>query len=237
MARAEQPVLQSPNRIVGNVVHQSLSKVKPNDWNPNKMTPFLRKSLKQGLLDDGWLSSQALLVWGTDEKGRKQNTIIDGEHRWTVAKELGFTQGPMVFLAKLTKAQAKGLTVKMNQKRGAFDEAMLGTLLRDIQFEFPESFGLSLGIEDEKLMKLLAEPPLDGSSLDDGSRGPAPGEVESGMASHVRMVQLFFDASQHEEYLRLVKEIAPMFKTQNVSDTTLEAMRRAGATANPSPRR
>lgn len=93
-----------PSNIVGEVVRRALNTVKPNPWNPNVMTVFEKESLKNGLLVDGWMSSQALLIWGTDEKGKVHNLIIDGEHRWTAATDLKFSEGPMVVLNRLPAA-------------------------------------------------------------------------------------------------------------------------------------
>ena len=45
-------------RIVGEVELVALDKVRPNGWNPNRMTPFMKESLRTGLETDGWLSSQ-----------------------------------------------------------------------------------------------------------------------------------------------------------------------------------
>lgn len=50
--------------------------VKPNTYNPNKMTWHDRQLLKQSLLEDGW--TQPIVV--TPER-----IIIDGEQRWTTA--------------------------------------------------------------------------------------------------------------------------------------------------------
>lgn len=219
--------------IVGEVVHKALAEVQPNPWNPNHMTAFEKESLKHGLRHDGWLSSQSLLVWGTDERGRKKNLIIDGEHRHTVAVELGFTQGPMVFLQRVTEAEAKALTVKMNGKRGTPDRDELSELLRSIQHDLTaDSMSLDLGIEDEKLMALLAEAevedPLANVSKPDEFEPLLPG----GKASHVKMVQLFFDPEQHEEFHTRVKALAARYKTNNVTETVMEHLRRAAAPAS-----
>lgn len=220
-------------RMVGEEVKLlPIETVKPNGWNPNRMTKFMRESLKSGLLVDGWLLSQSLLIWGSDEKGRKRNLIIDGEHRWTVAQEIGFVQAPMVFLHRITEARAKGLTIKMNQKRGEFDEAELAVLVRQIQEESGADLPFlanDLGIEDAELTRLLN----DGGHTEDGDGSP-PGDVGSGMETHVKMTQLFFNKEQHEEFISLVKATAPGFGTKNVSDTTLEALRRAAAHAKHS---
>lgn len=220
-------------RVVGEVVMRAHGSVRPNSWNPNEFTPFMLQSLKHGLQTDGWLISQALLVWGTDEAGKRRDVIIDGEHRWQVAGELGFEDVPMVFLNGLSEIQAKALTVKMDSKRGKFGDA-LPDLLREIQHELgADDMSFDLGIEAEALMSMLAEPTdLPGDDPIDGDGSP-PGDVPSGMASHVKMVQLFFNKEQHEEFLGLVKELAPRYETKDVTATTLEAMRRARAAKKP----
>lgn len=240
MGAAAEKVTNDKPRMTGDEVKMvAIGKVKPNDWNPNRMTPFMRQSLKEGLRVDGWLRSHSLLVWRSDENGKIKNIIIDGEHRWEVAKELGFEEAPMVFMHRLTEAAAKSLTVKIDAKRGEFDKKDLAQVIREIQAELGTDvpgLSMSLGIEQQTLMSYLAMAPIDTGSAGEreGVIGPPPGDVGSGMGTHVKMVQLFFSKEQHDEYIGLVKKLAPAFETKNVSDTTLEAMRRVGATKKSS---
>lgn len=147
--------------IVGDkVAIIKLGTVEPNGWNPNKMTAFEYQSLKQGLADDGWLLSDSMLVWGKDDKGKPQNLIINGEHRHRAAVELGMKEGPAVILNGLTAAQAKALTIKLDSKRGSFDNAALAELVREIGVGIdPALLGLSLGFDDETLKELLEARP------------------------------------------------------------------------------
>jgi ParB family transcriptional regulator, chromosome partitioning protein len=207
--------------LVGKTVIRPLAEVKANPWNPNKMTAFERESLKHGFRTDGWIVSQALLIWGKDEKGKVRNLIIDGEHRWDAARELGMPEGPMVFRDGLNEAQAKALTIKLNQKRGRFDEDMLSVVLHDINDTLDiETRSLDLGIPEEELGVYFeeAQPPVS--------------DLPSGQASHVRQIQLFFNQKTHDEFVLLCKELAVRMRTGNVTDTVLETMRRAhgGAT-------
>lgn len=219
-------------RIVGDVVRTPMGKVQPNGWNPNTMTEFMRASLKRGLETDGWLSSQALLIWGKDEKGKARNLIIDGEHRWLVAGELGFTEAPMVFLSGLTEAQAKALTVKMNQKRGTWNEDELATLIRGIQFDIGGTeLALDLGLPFDQLMPMLAEPAINLGLEEEPARSPE-GATTGMPSSNTRMVQLFFDADQHGEFTEVVRQLAVKYGTKTVTDTTLEAIRRASRAAS-----
>lgn len=211
-----------PPQLRGKVVVEELSKVKPNKWNPNRMDDDLRMSLRYGLQTDGWLVSQALLVWGTDEKGKRRNVIIDGEHRWTEANALGMAKGPMVFLDDLPEAQAKALTIKLNNKRGDFVEELLRPLLTDIQFDLGDNLALDLGFNDDQLLAMLSTEPLDLDEVDSPRPSTTNGNGQMPSNSeHVRQVQLFFTTKQKERWDAAINKLARHHKTENVSDTAL----------------
>lgn len=224
-------------RVVGKVVTKPLALVQPNPWNPNKMSARMQASMDKGFLDDGWLASMALLIWGTDETGARRDLIIDGEHRWETATRHGIKQGPMVFLDGLTEAQAKALTIKMNQKRGEFEADALGELIRGIQGEFNvEDFGLELGFEDEDFMKLVADvaAPVE-IEAGEGSQHKAEaastqnttvaGDEARAADNHVRLVQLFLDKDQHEWLTAKLKVLAEKYKSSNTTETMLAAVK------------
>ncbi len=234
--------------IVGDVEVLPLADVKPNPWNPNKMPAHIMESLVHGLHVDGWLKSQALLVWATDEKGVAKGLIIDGEHRYLAALQLGRTHGPMVKLYGLPEAQAKALTIKMNGKRGDFDPAGLAALVQDIQFTLgADDLALDLGMSDEELQALVpldaeesspgagpAAPPSGGSAAPPGGTPPAGGTAPAGSSpppeeSHVRMVQLFFSEETRVEFTSLVQKLAARYGTANVTDSVLAGLRAAEA--------
>jgi len=139
-------------RITGQVVVATLERVKPNSWNPNRMTEYQLESTREGLRREGWLAAYALLVWGTDEKGARKDIIIDGEHRWRCAREIGFVEGPMVFLDGVTERRAKEMTIEFDNKRGKFDEPTLRQLLADIGPD--EGLAFRLGFDDETFAAL-----------------------------------------------------------------------------------
>lgn len=219
-------------KIVGTVVIAKLSKVSPNPWNPNHMDARERASLLHGFQTEGWLVSQSLLVWGKDNKGKVRNLIIDGEHRWTVAVDLDFAEGPMVFLNGLTEAKAKALTISINNKRGKFAHAPLVEVLRSIEHELgSDDLALELGFQSEDLLRLLAAPVPPGGAGDPppptSSDASRPAVVSNN--PHTRTVPLFFDMLTHPKFTADVEAIGTKFKTKNVSETVLEALRRAGA--------
>jgi ParB-like chromosome segregation protein Spo0J len=141
--------------VRGKVVTFALDKLKPNGWNPNVVTPEKMVSIEYGFRTDGWLVSQALLVWRKDETGKVQNVIIDGEHRWKAARSVGLAEGPVVFLDGVSEVDAKSLTIKLNQKRGEWDEDALAALLREVQGS-SEDLGLDFGFDGGELERLLA---------------------------------------------------------------------------------
>lgn len=145
-------------RITGKVVVAPLPSVQPNTWNPNRMTEYQIESTRAGLLADGWLAAYALLVWGTDEKGIARNIIIDGEHRWRIARDLGFTEGPMVFLEGVTAKRAKEMTIEFDAKRGQFDTIALRDLLAEIGVE--DGLAFRLGFDDETFAALMNPTPV-----------------------------------------------------------------------------
>ena len=226
-------------RIVGEVELVALDKVRPNGWNPNRMTPFMKESLRTGLETDGWLSSQALLVWGKDSSGKARNIIIDGEHRWTAARELGMERGPMVFLEGVSEKAAKALTIKMNQKRGTFDSDGLAALLRDIQADFDgdTALALDLGIDEDAIMGMLAEPEiiLPSDPLET-KPAPPPGEVVvyNGTHQNFRVVQMFFDVAEYDEFQALVAAAAKQFGTASAADTIYEVVNAANSSHSAS---
>jgi len=225
-------------KVVGKVVQLKLALVQPNPWNPNRFTPQLYASLKHGLSHDGWLAAQAMLVWGKDAKGVTRNLIIDGEHRWRAATELGMVSGPAVVLDGLTELQAKQFTIKLDAKRGAFEREPLSAVLRQIQFDLGVAdLGLELGFSNEDLMRYLASPSIDTvTDESDGGGAPPPAPPLQSQNAHTTMVPLFFDEATHGEFTAALPKFEQRFKTTVVTETVLAVLREA-AKAKPAKRR
>lgn len=204
-------------KVEGVVKQKALASVKPNGWNPNRLSPRVYASLVRGMKTEGWIASQPLLIWGKDEKGKARNLIIDGEHRWKAATEIGFKQGPMVVLDGLTEAQAKALTVKLDQRRGNFNHAELGDLLRELDGTglFGEELALELGFEDDAMDLLLGE-----------SDGALPPPTESRNPSTKR-VPLHLPVGEHDAFMRHVGMLGKRYGTDTVTETVMECVRRA----------
>ena len=219
--------MNAPQFIGSEPVLEDLDVVSPNHWNPNTMSAEMFESLKQGLQKDGWPWSEPLFIWGKDEHGHTKNVIIDGEHRWKAAKSLGLIEGPMTF-ATMTESDAKAWTIKLDQKRGTWNEGKLSALIKHIQ---AESDGVlearDFGFEDDHLARMLAEKP------EPLVLPPPPETPEEKPAdplpnlpvSAVRVVQLFLDDKSQPEFVSLVRKIGVHIGKETVTEVVLAVIR------------
>lgn len=96
-------------------IEVDIDNVMPNPWNPNVMDKATFAKEKKSIEELGFLGS--ILV--RDYFGRYQ--ILDGEHRWKVAKELGYTKIQVETMGEIEDSQAKLLTVLINNLHGKDD--------------------------------------------------------------------------------------------------------------------
>jgi ParB-like chromosome segregation protein Spo0J len=66
-----------------------------------------------------------------DEINEGQFIIIDGEHRWTVAKELGYKKIPITILSK-NQVDSMVSTIAMNKIKGEFDPIKLAEVIKKL---------------------------------------------------------------------------------------------------------
>lgn len=97
-----------------------------NDWNPNAMDEKTYELAKLSILEEGF--SDPVDV---DPTGR----ILDGEHRWRIAKDLGMTQIP-VFVKERYDDDAKITTIRKDRTHGEPDLVRLAEIVGDLVDEF-----------------------------------------------------------------------------------------------------
>ncbi len=107
--------------------------LEPNPWNPNRMTEAIRRKLALNLKCDGFVAP--LLV----RKLGDRYQIVNGEHRWRIARELGYQTVPCVVLADLDDRRARILTVNLNELGGDPVPVLLAKLLHELEEETPLS--------------------------------------------------------------------------------------------------
>ena len=127
-------------------------RVKPNDYNPNKVSKQNLELLTQSILTNGW--TLPIVV-------RPDFTIIDGFHRWTVAGEeplKSMLEGkvPVVIVEHKDKAGNIYGTVTHNRARGTHLLEPMKAIVRELMGEGKsvEEIGKQLGMRPEEIFRL-----------------------------------------------------------------------------------
>lgn len=139
----------------------------PNTWNPNKMDAFMYGKAVESIKKFGFIDPIT-----ARPKDRKFE-IIDGEHRWQVATDLGIKLVP-TFVVPLGDADAKQLTVLLNELRGTADPVSLGALLKDLlSTESVTDLSMTLPFTDEAISAMAGMTAIDWAAVD----GPTTPDV------------------------------------------------------------
>lgn len=124
------------------------AKLHPNPWNPNHMKGRQQEAVKESIQEYGQVLE--LLVRPHPEiEGEYQ--IIDGEHRFNILPETVFCN----VIHGLPDAEAKKLTIVMNETRGSADKIELAQLLSEIQSELGDDLGVGLPYDPTELDELI----------------------------------------------------------------------------------
>lgn len=125
--------------------------VKPNSYNPNRQNESDFSLLLRSMREDGF--TQPIVV----QKSTRE--IVDGEHRWRAARELGLTQVPVV-MVEMSDEQMRISTLRHNRARGSEDVGLSSQLLRDLRelgaLDWAKD---SLMLNDKELQKLIDDVP------------------------------------------------------------------------------
>lgn len=126
--------------------------VKPNHYNPNKVSKQNLELLKQSILANGW--TLPIVV-------RPDFTIIDGFHRWTIAGEeplVSMLEGkvPVVVVEHKDKAGNIYGTVTHNRARGTHLLEPMKAIVKELMNEGKpvEEIGKQLGMKPEEIFRL-----------------------------------------------------------------------------------
>ena len=126
--------------------------VKPNDYNPNKVSKQNLELLKQSILTNGW--TLPIVV-------RPDFTIIDGFHRWTVAGEeplLSLLEGkvPVVMVDHKDRSGDIYGTVTHNRARGTHLLGPMKAIVKELMNEGQsvKEIGKQLGMRPEEIFRL-----------------------------------------------------------------------------------
>ena len=182
----------------------------PKNWRTH---PEGQANALRGILAEVGIAG-AVLAYETPEGGLK---LIDGHLR---AETLGNADVPVLVL-DVNEAEADKLLATIDPL-GAMAEAdadKLRELLEEVE------------TASEALADMFTELAEEAGILD-GPRetdDPEIADYEAPPSSGVRMVQLFLDESNIGEFQEACTKLAEEYSTENITDTVLEAVKRASA--------
>lgn len=125
-----------------------------NDYNPNHVFGPELKLLKLSILEDGW--TQPVVI-------REGGQIVDGFHRWTLARtdaavrKASGGKVPVVVLPARSEADLVASTVRHNRARGQHGVLKMGDIVRSLRDEHGQSdadIKRKLGMDREELTRL-----------------------------------------------------------------------------------
>lgn len=160
-----------------NLVNLNHSDIVPNDWNPNKQNERAFAAEIESIVDNGFV--QPITVRKHPSQNKYQ--IIDGYHRWLALskifedtklqsdklKQIVTTKQVPCIIIEVTDAQAKKLTIILNETRGRAELGELGMLLDSIQSDFGDDLIRGLPYTDGQLNDLLSLAEFDWDNLED----------------------------------------------------------------------
>ncbi len=127
-------------------------KLRPNDYNPNKVSKENLKLLTQSILTNGW--TLPIVV-------RPDYTIIDGFHRWTVAGEeplRSMLDGKVPVVTVSHEDQSEDIygTVTHNRARGTHLLEPMKAIVKRLLDEGKtvQEIGKQLGMKPEEIFRL-----------------------------------------------------------------------------------
>lgn len=119
-----------------------ISEIKYSEYNPRKSSEEDEQNLKNSIEEFGLVDPIIVNSW----HGRK-NIIIGGHFRVRMAKELGYTRIPVVFVEISNINKEKELNIRLNKNSGEFDFELLAN--------FDESMLLDIGFKSSELDKVF----------------------------------------------------------------------------------
>jgi hypothetical protein len=136
--------------IVGSLRVIPIERIRPNPWNPNSMDEAMLARERASIEKFGFLGS--IMVRGLDDGDVE---IIDGEHRWQVARSLGMEELPCWDMGVVSDLAAKELTLALREIHGDHDPGRVQAILREIAKTEPsENLRKILPYSDEVFARL-----------------------------------------------------------------------------------
>lgn len=165
------------------IQHVQADLLRPNPWNSNQVAPEMERRLRASIEKFGLYKPIIVRQVG------KELEILGGEHRWRVARDLGFESVPVVNLGSIDDKTAKTIGLADNGRYGEDDAVRLAEILRDIGIDEAE---LVLPYTQEDLAGMFSVAEIDFDSIgfdtgDDELDAPTSAESTRAAATHELM--------------------------------------------------
>lgn len=128
------------------VTYVPVGSLNPSTYNPRKWNEAQTNALKESITKFGMVDP---IICNSAKE--RMNTVIGGHFRLKVAKDLGFTEMPVVYVNIPDIEKEKELNVRLNKNLGEFDYELLK--------DFGEEFLGSVGFSTEELDNIFAIDP------------------------------------------------------------------------------
>jgi len=141
------------------ITNVDINELKPSLYNPRKWSEEATEQLKESIMRFGLVDP--ILV---NDAPERNGIVIGGHFRLKVAKELGYTEVPVLYITIPDEAKEKELNIRLNKNLGDWDYGLLAqfdqSLLEDagfsseeldnvfnIEVDAPEEFDLNKELE------------------------------------------------------------------------------------------
>jgi ParB/RepB/Spo0J family partition protein len=204
----------------------SIAELHPNPWNPNVMDERTFEAEKESIREYGFIDPITVRphpsqpdIW----------QILDGEHRWKAAKELGFEKVLIADVGPITDVAAKKLTIIFNETRGEADIGRMGKLLAELNDELGDddaALRAALPFTESELKHLLDIGNVD---WDAWAKNNPPAPRRSRQDPTMREVVLLFNDDEHQQFEQFADMVVREVELADRSAAVLHALRQTAS--------
>ena len=194
-----------------NLLKVDIDKVHPNSWNPKEPNTKEYENIKKSLEINGY--AQPILV----REDGDSFEIIDGQHRFLAAKELGYSEIYIYNAGQISDEDAKSMTIWM-QTQVPFDEVELAPIVVELN-----KLDITLPYTDEEIVTFEKMTQFDFDTAY-SEEGPQTDELDDEMKTlNIKMTPEQFEVVQNA--IKTVMEGENVNEGESLRRIVLEGMK------------